>query len=244
MSIARRSLLTLAAVAALGTSAGVYAWGSSETVRGDGKIAKEARKVEGFDAIGLSGPFELKVRQSGSQRVELEADANLLPYVETRIKGRTLEIHVKKGYSLYSKQPLKIEIDMATLRSIGIAGSGKAEVESMKSDKIEFGVAGSGTVIANKLETTSIKLDIAGSGDIRVGGKTGELGVSIAGSGDVKAGDLVADEVKVDIAGSGDATVQANKKLKASIAGSGDVRYSGNAEVSSSIAGSGSVKRL
>lgn len=244
MTIARRSLLTLATFAALGTSLGVYAWGSSETVRGDGKIAKESRKVEGFDAIGLSGPFELKVRQSGSPRVELEADGNLLQYVETKIKGRTLEIQVKKGYALYSKQPLKIEVDMASLRSIGIAGSGKAEVESMKSEKISFEVAGSGAVMAPKLEASSIKLDIAGSGDIKVGGKANELYVSIAGSGDVKAGDLVADEVKVDIAGSGDATVQANKKLKASIAGSGDVRYTGNAEVNSSIAGSGSVKRL
>lgn len=248
MSLVRRSILTatLAAAAAATLSAGAFAWGQ-EQVKGDGKIVKEARQVEAFDGIALAGPFELKLRQSGSQRVELEADSNLLPLVETRvvsgIKGKTLEVQVKKGYSVYSKQPLRIAVDAATLRRLAIAGSGKAEIEALKTDKIDFSVAGSGTVLAPSLEAGEAKMSVAGSGDIRAGGKAAELKVSIAGSGDIKAFDLAGEEVEVSIAGSGDAEVQANKKLKISIAGSGDVRYTGTAEPSTSVAGSGSVKR-
>jgi hypothetical protein len=252
MSLIRRTLFTGAAAAALSFSAAAMAWsfsiGGGEQVKGDGKIARESRSVSGFDGISLSGNFELKVKQSGTPRVELEGDGNLLPYVETKVvegrKGKTLEISVKRGYNVYSKQPLKIEVDLATLRAVGIAGSGKAEVDSFKSEVLDFSVAGSGTVLAPRVEAGKLSMSIAGSGDIVTGGKAAEASVSIAGSGDVKASELAADEVKVSISGSGDAAVQAIKKLKVSIAGSGDVRYSGNPEMSTSIAGSGSVKKL
>ncbi|MBB5206234.1 hypothetical protein HNQ51_003579 [Inhella inkyongensis] len=250
-ALIRRSLLTATATAALGFSAMALAWSSherGEAVKGDGQIKREARSVESFDAISLAGSFEIKVKQSTTQRLELEADGNLLPYVETKVvegsKGRTLQVQVKRGYALASKQPLRIEVDMATLRALSLAGSGKAEVLAMKSDKLVFSIAGTGSVKGQQLEIGSLKMDVAGNGQIEAAGRTNELAVSIAGRGDVRAAELAGDDVKVSIAGSGDAEVQANKKLKISIAGSGDVRYRGTAEVSQSVAGSGSISRL
>jgi hypothetical protein len=250
----RRTLFTGATALALTFSAAAVAFtfnfGSSagEQVKGDGKPLREARNVDGFEAIRLAGHFDVVVRQAPTARLSLEGDGNLLPYVETRVvdghKGKVLEIGVKRGYNLYAKQPLKVEVDMATLRALAIAGSGKAEIASFKVGALDLSVAGSGTVLARQLQADKLSVNVSGSGDVVVDGRSTELGVSIAGSGDVKTGELVADEVKVSIAGSGDASVQANRKLKVSIAGSGDVRYSGNAEVSSSIAGSGSVKKL
>lgn len=252
MSLIRRTLFTGAAALGLTFSAAALGWsmnwGSGEKIHGDGKVARETRSVSGFDGITLSGPFELKVKQSGTPRVDLEADGNLLPYVETRVvetsKGKMLEIGVKRGFWVYSRQTLKVEVDMASLRAISIAGSGKAVVDGFKSERLDFSVAGSGSVSAPRLDAGKLSMSIAGSGDIMAGGKANELGVSIAGSGDVKAMDLLAEEVKVSISGSGDAQVQAGKTLKVSIAGSGDVRYRGDAQVNTSIAGSGSVKKL
>lgn len=250
--LARRALFATAASLALlavtPTQAWSWNWGGGERVQGDGKTAREARPLAGFDGISLSGDFELKVRQSGTPRFEIEGDGNLLPYVETRVvetrKGKTLEIGIKRGYSISARQPLRVEIDMASLRAIGIAGSGKAEVERFKTEAVDFSVAGSGTLHANQLEAGKVSMSIAGSGDIVTGGKAAEAHVSIAGSGDVKATELAAEEVKVSISGSGDAAVQALRRLKVSIAGSGDVRYSGSPQLDTSIAGSGSVKKL
>jgi hypothetical protein len=153
MSLIRRTLFTGTAALALTFSAAALGWsmnwGAGERVNGDGKIARETRALSGFDGISLSGPFELKLRQSNTPRVELEADGNLLSYVETRIvetsKGKTLEIGVKRGYSVYSRQALKIEVDLASLRAISIAGSGRADADSFKTERLDFSVAGSGT---------------------------------------------------------------------------------------------------
>lgn len=248
----RRTLLTGASALALTFSAAAigwsFTWGSGESVSGDGKLSREKRDLSGFEAISLAGHFEVRVRQSATPRVELEADGNLLPYIETKVvdgrHGKTLEIGIKRGYSVNSRQPMRVEVDLAQLRSVGIAGSGKVHVEPMKSEQLRLAVAGSGTVMAPQLDASKVTMSIAGSGDIEAGGKAGELDVSIAGSGDVRARELAGEAVKVSISGSGDAEVQATKTLKVSIAGSGDVRYRGDARTETSVAGSGSIKRL
>ena len=97
--LVRRTLFTGATALALSFSAAAlgwsYTWGG-EAVSGDGNARRETRSVASFDALSLSGPIEVKLRQGGTQRVELEADGNLLPYVETKVvegrHGKTLEI--------------------------------------------------------------------------------------------------------------------------------------------------------
>lgn len=238
---------------ALGVSAGAQAWtwgqGSGERVDGNGEQGSESRTPGAFEAIRLSGNFKLKVRQAGSDTVELSADRNLLPYVETRViegKGgiKTLEISPKNGYRLSSRQPVQLNVGMVVLRRLTVDGNGDARVEGMKTPRLDVAVAGSGDIYLNELFSEEVVLSVAGSGDVQAQGRANSLRISLAGSGDVKAADLAADEVRVSVAGSGDVLVQANKLLKASIAGSGDVRYRGTPQVSSSVAGSGSIKPM
>jgi hypothetical protein len=235
---------------ALGLAAGAQAWtwnlGSGERVDGNGEMGSETRSLGAFEAIRLSGNFKLKVRQAGGDTLEISADKNLLPYIETRVvesKGglKTLEIAPKNGYRLSSRQPVQVHVGMIVLRRLALDGSGDARVEGMKTPRLEVAVAGSGDVLLSELFSEEASFSVAGSGDIQAQGRVNALKVSVAGSGDVKAADLAADEVRVSVAGSGDVLVQANKQLKASIAGSGDVRYRGTPQISSSVAGSGSI---
>lgn len=247
-----RRHLVLGALA-LGLAAGAQAWtwnlGSGERVDGNGEPGSESRTPGAFEAIRLSGSFKLKVHQAGADTVEISADKNLLPYVETRvIEGKeglkTLEIAPKKGYRLNGRQPVQLTVGMVVLRRLTVDGSGDVRVDGMKTPGLVATVAGSGDVALNELFSEELSLSVAGSGDILAQGRVNTLRVSLAGSGDVKAADLAADEVRVSVAGSGDVLVHANKLLKASIAGSGDVRYRGNPQVSSSVAGSGSIKPM
>lgn len=248
----RRTLFTAATAVCLSFSAAAlgwsFTWGGGEQIHGDGKTAREARKLANFDAISVAGHFEVVVRQSSISRVEVEADGNLLPYIETAVvagrQGTTLEIGVKRGFSLDSKKPLRIEVDTASLRALNMAGSGKVHIEALKTDSLVLATAGSGHINAAKLEANKLSLSIAGSGDVMASGKAAALDVSIAGSGNTRARDLVSDEVTVSIAGSGDAEVHAVRKLKAKIAGSGSVRYLGDPQVESKVFGSGSVRKL
>ncbi|PTT85622.1 hypothetical protein DBR42_14225, partial [Pelomonas sp. HMWF004] len=93
---------SLLAAATFTGAAQAWNWGSGERITGSGDITTEARDPGAFDAVSLSDGFHVVIRQGSAHKVEVKADRNLLPYLETRIvdgsKGRTLEIGPKKGY--------------------------------------------------------------------------------------------------------------------------------------------------
>ncbi|MFN3860829.1 MAG: head GIN domain-containing protein [Roseateles sp.] len=245
MNTSRRLLaLGLLSAAVFGGPAGAWSWSKGERITGNGDIATEAREVGGFDGVSLSGGFNLVVRQGNAHKIEVKADRNLLPYIETQLEGRTLRIQPKQGINLATPTTPSFTIEMPALQKLAVAGSGSIKVEPMKTGDVDAAIAGAGDIRFANLDAQRLTMKVSGSGNIVASGRAGQASVTIAGSGDVKAAELAADEVKVSIAGSGDAQVQALKKLHVSIAGSGDVRYVGAPEISSSIAGSGKVRRL
>src|SRR6478609_7714192 len=123
MNKTRRFFFLAAASLAVASSAQAWSWnwGSGERVNGSGEIATETRELGAFDGVSLAGSFNVTVRQSPTARFELKTDNNLLPLIETKIvegsKGRTLEISVKRGYSLSASTTPQITLDMPQLRA-------------------------------------------------------------------------------------------------------------------------------
>jgi hypothetical protein len=213
---------------------------------GSGKPATETRAVGEFEAIALSGSIDVTVRQAAKEALEVSADDNLLPLIETVIEttpaGRTLVLRFKRGESVYPRSKLMVTVDVVKLGSLSIVGSGDMQVGPLKTPALKLSIAGSGDVRLQGLATESFEIRIAGSGDVRADGSARQLRLNIAGSGDALLADLAADEVVVSIAGSGDAKVHAVKSLNVSVAGSGDVEYTGSpVNLKTSVAGSGSV---
>ena len=246
MNTTRRLLALGLLSAAMGTSAQTWSWNKGERITGNGDIATEVREPGAFDAVTLSGGFNVLIRQGPSNKVEVKADRNLLPFIETRIidGGRTLEIRPKRGANLGSSHNASFTLEMPALRAVSVAGSGTVKVEAMKTGGVDASIAGSGDIRFDNLDAERLAMKVSGSGDIVAAGRCGNASVSIAGSGEVKAAELAAEDVMVRIAGSGEAHVHATKKLHVSIAGSGDVRYAGSPQITSSIAGSGTIRRI
>ena len=243
------SVLGAAALLSTGAvQAWSWSWGSGERVNGEGEVASERRDVSGYDAVALEGGFKVLIRQGGSHKLELRAERNLLPYIETRVvegsKGRTLEVQTKRGYYLSAKQMPVIEIEMPSLRGVSIAGTGHIKVDPITAPELKASISGTGDIHLNGVKSDRLSMSISGSGDIVASGTAANLSISVAGSGGVKARELQTEEAKVSIAGSGDVVLAVNKQLKVSIAGSGDVAYVGNPELSLSSAGSGKVRKL
>jgi len=216
-------------------------------VTGSGKVQAETRAVSGFQAISLKTSAKLVLRQGGREGVELRADDNILPLIETRVidgaGGPTLEIRSRDGASYSTKSMPVITVDLIKLSGVSVSGSGDVSADGLKSPALKIAISGAGDIRLNRLAVDDLAIKVSGSGDIRFNGHAGKLGIAIAGSGDVDTSGLEADDVSVSISGSGDASVNARKTLAVSIAGSGDVVYSGDAMPRTSIAGSGTVKK-
>jgi hypothetical protein len=219
----------------------------AETVRGSGKAATETRNLAEFQAIGLNGSMDLTVRQGATQSVQVEADDNLLPLLETVVEsgsnGATLQVRWAKGKNLYTRSKVHVTVVVPKLTALASSGSGDLTIESFNTPALKLAISGSSDARMNSLTVGDLVVSISGSGDVAANGSAGKVMVSIAGSGDVRLADLKADDVSVTIAGSGDAAVNAAKTLDVRIAGSGDVTYGGNPALTTSISGSGEVRR-
>jgi hypothetical protein len=182
---------------------------------------------------------------SGTPGVRVEADENLMPYIETNMVKDWLEIKTKEKFDVNSRNIIKIYITTQTLSDLSITGSGNITCNNdfTSNNKTSFEVTGSGNLIA-KINAPSVDAEINGSGNVQITGETKDVDIEINGSGNFKGEELKAENAKVEIAGSGNAYVFADDNLKADISGSGTVRYSGKANVKSDIAGSGTVVKI
>jgi hypothetical protein len=237
MPIARSLLL----LAALSTASFALPAGARESVTGSGHVVTETRNVSGFDRIAVHGALQVVLRQSGKEGVEVKADDNLQPLIETKVVGGTLEVGPKSNSSYSTRNAIEVTVDFVNLRALDVGGAVDVSGKGVKTSALSVMLGGSGDVKLPDLQAASVKIHVGGSGTLKASGKGGKLEIGVGGSGDVDVESFDADDVIVDVGGSGSANVTANKTLKVAIAGSGDVSYRGNPKVSQAIAGSGSL---
>ena len=233
-----KSFLLLAASAILLYSCNYI---RGERVRGNGNLIKQDRNVGSFGGVMASGSFDVHI-SSGPNQLQIEAEDNILPYIETTVENNTLKISTKEGYWLRPKRDVTIYVSAPDFQNVEVHGSGNIIGDNTINSRNSMIVSidGSGD-IRMTVHSPNVHARISGSGSIRLGGETTVFNSEIHGSGDIKAFEMKSAESKVEIGGSGSAEVTAANKLNVEVNGSGDVRYIGNPQVSSNIRGSGSV---
>lgn len=210
---------------------------------GSGPVQNEGRTVRDFHAIDLqiSGDVEVTVGETFS--VEVSAQQNLLPILQTTVDDGTLRIFSDENFN--TSEPIKIRVTAPSLDALAIGGSGTLRVlNALQNEKMDISVGGSGDVYCPQSDFGSLSTSISGSGTIQLGGKARDMRSDISGSGDVKAKGLTTNTLKVSISGSGTVSADVTTELRADISGSGDVFYSGSPATNTSVSGSGTVKKV
>jgi hypothetical protein len=214
-------------------------------VRGNGNLETEQRSLSNFDGVVSHGSFDITVSTGDSHTVNVEADENLLEYIETEVDGGTLRIKTKRGFNLRPRSDIRITVTAPNFNELSSHGSGNIKGKNLlkATENAKLHLSGSGNIDVD-IEAPAVDAEIAGSGNISVSGSAKEFSGTIHGSGDIRAVDMQSEQSKVEIAGSGNVEVFATNKLDIRIMGSGGVKYKGDAQVNTSIAGSGSVSKL
>jgi hypothetical protein len=215
------------------------------SVTGSGNVIKQIRSVEGFTSVEAAGPMDVEIKTGTGYRAEVEADDNLMQYIELRKEGSGLKIRLKDNINIRSNNGIHVYVEMPSVKAIVLSGSGSVKSTSQITDpeEIRLTVGGSGNLFMD-VKSPKVDVSIGGSGEAAVRGETRDLDVSIGGSGNFKGEDLKSENAHVSIGGSGDATVNTSVDLDVSVAGSGNVRYRGSPAIKKSILGSGSVTAI
>ena len=210
---------------------------------GSGNIISEKRSVASFTGISVGGSFEVEVKSGTSQSVEVEADDNVIKYIETTVSGNVLKIHLGGMHSL-SNVHLKVLITTPGLESIKASASAYVKVlDVLKEDgKVNF-EANSSAQIEAEVDAPEVVATGTSSATLNISGKTKNYRAKVNSSAEIKSFGLLSENTEVEASSSGTAEVHASVHLKANANSSGSVDYRGGASVEKSESSSGSVEK-
>ena len=215
-----------------------------ESVRGSGDVVEEARDVGGFTGVSLEAIGNVYIEQGSVEELRIEAEDNLMPYLETDVAGRTLKIETKSFVNLRPTEPINFYLTVKELDTIVISGSGDIEAPDLQAEDLKVKISGSGDIEMMDLDADRLTVRISGSGDMVVSGEVNDQETTISGSGTYSARDLESKEAEMQISGSGSATIRVSDRLDATVSGSGSVRYIGSPRADTRVSGSGTIRQI
>lgn len=217
----------------------IYGDGWSQGITGNGNVKEEIRNVSGFTGVHISSGIDVYLTQDENFAVRVVADENLMDVIETRVKGRMLEIGTDH-YGIRRARSKEVYVSLPELTELWISSAGDCTGETPFScDDLKLGISSAGDLTL-EVEADRIDLEVSSSGDAKLSGKARSLHASLSSAGDLHAFDLVAGKVDVNVSSAGDARVHATEEISMHVSSAGNIYYMGDARVirsSSSSAG-------
>ncbi len=217
---------------------------SAQSVRGNNNVVKQTREVSGFNGVVVSGAYHLFLTQGSDESVIVEADENLLQYINTDVKGGTLKIYTKEKVKIRNANAMNVYVQLRNFDHLYASGASTTKAQSdLSGENIELRSSGSSDINLQTLETNRLNSRVSGASNISLEGSSTYLELRVSGSGDFQGSNFSADEVDVSVSGSGDADVRATGSISASASGSGDITVFGNPQKEKiSTSGSGDIR--
>lgn len=237
---------------------------SRRTVRGSGKVVEESREIGGVRVVELATIGTLTVEAGERETLRIEAQEDLLPYIETEVRSGKLTIDTQDGINLRPTEPIRYRLTVTGLDEIAVSSSGDVEVADLEGERLsvvlqssgdltmgdlrcttfDVTLSSSGDLTIEELDATTIRVRSTSSGDIDIArGEVERQDIRLSSSGDYRARDLDSAEAEVELTSSGKATIRVSDGLTALLTSSGDLVYIGGPQVDQTTRSSGKVLR-
>lgn len=241
----RTTTLVLAIVA---TALASIVWAADYSMRpaDDTKpVVKKRINVRDFDQLELESIALIRIEQSNSFGVEVEAKQEFIDATTFVVKNGKLVIDTddklwknkqnKKSKSISGwkkqivEQGAKITIRLPKLTYIGMDGVGNISLEStFETPSLVIDFEGVGNLNANNLKCTTLKIEYDGVGNISMKGSAQHLTLKAEGVGNCDLSEMIALHADVSNNGIGSTKVYASESIKIKSEGMGTVTYYGN----------------
>lgn len=217
--------------------------GSCSHRSGSGNIITETRSAGSFDGISVGGDFEVEVKTGDAISVVVEADDNIMKYIETTVSGNTLKIRTE-DMNNYSNVHMKVYITAPAIKSIRASASAQVDVEGVliNTNQLTFD-ASSGASIKSKVDAPGVSAEASSGASIDLDGKTRDYTAGASSGAEIRTEDLLSETTTVKVSSGASAAVHASVNLNASASSGGSVRYRGAATVTKSESSGGSVSK-
>lgn len=215
-----------------------------ERMHGNGNVKSVTRQADHFSSVSVSSNINLHIKQDSGWSVRVEADENLLEFIETEVNGSVLEIKVAKSFELEPSRSINVYVTAPEFA--GLKASGASEIKSdakiTASGTLDIDVSGASNIILD-LKSPRVEAELSGASKATLRGETKDFSLRGSGASEFMGFELMAENTDVDVSGASNGDVFASVNLKADASGASNVRYKGSPTVSSNTSGAGSVSK-
>ena len=216
---------------------------AGERVRGSGHVITENRSTSEFNSIDVSGAIDVYVRQDSAASVKVEADDNILEYIEVHTEGSRLEIYTENNIRLRPTHKIKVYISNPQYKEIHVSGASSIRCENeITSDVLDVNLTGASE---GRLEINAprISVNVTGASNASIKGKTKDFEGRASGASEIKGFDLLSENADVDASGASHIEIFASVRIDGQSSGASSVSYKGNAQSSVEKSGASSVNK-
>lgn len=210
--------------------------------RGNGNIEIQEIELDKFNTVNIGGNYDVTLIKSNENKVIIETDENLFPYINTEVFNQSLNIN--SVHQLKSTEGTTIEIYYTQIHHIHSTGASNIEHRGiLENENLTIDLSGIGS-IELEIKSTTLSTNLTGAGVITLYGNTDLMETHISGAGGLRAFGLKSSECSINLSGLGGAEIMATEKLEATITGVGGIVYAGNPKIiEKQITGFGKIKR-
>src|SRR4030095_1102036 len=213
-------------------------------VRGSGHIITENRTAAGFNNIDVSGAIDVYIKQDSPTSVKVEADDNILEYIEVHTNGSTLEIYTEGNIRLKPSHKIKVYVSNPEYKDLQVSGASSihSENEITSADALHVDLSGASEGRL-ELNAPKVSVNLTGASNANIKGKTKDFEGSASGASEIRGFDLLTENADVDASGASSIEVFASVKIAGQASGASSVNYKGNAQANVEKSGASSVNK-
>jgi hypothetical protein len=191
----------------------------------------------------VEGGFEIVLEKDSVFQVEIFTDENLLPFIETFISGK--ELNVISSHRLISKEKIRIVVSYDTLREIRITGAAVLTSEEViESRELILNMEGAG-VLELEIQVQFLEHHLSGAGLVNLKGMADHADIRLSGAGGLDAQNLEVQHCDITVSGIGGAKLNVKESLKARIEGIGGIEYTGEpGKIDKVVTGIGRIGKI
>jgi hypothetical protein len=177
-----------------------------DRVTGSGNSITERREATGFNEVEVSGVFQVEIVAGKEYSVEIQADDNILPLIQTKVHGETLQIELEQ--SVKPRSEMIVRLTAPNIERVRSSGAAKINASGIKNEQFS--------------------VDTSGASKITLSGETAKLNIDVSGASKIDAEQLSASAVNIDSSGASKIAVNAANEIRTEASGASVITYTGD----------------
>ena len=200
-------------------------WFLGPSVKGNGHVTEEVRKVGDFDQIEVSRGMNVYITQGSPAKVVVIADNNLHEYIETEVHGGVLKVYVNANIRWASEKKVMVTVDkLASVETS--SGSNVWSQSPILSENLEL-KANAGSNLTLEVNAKYLTAECSSGANIKLSGLAKDAKLETSSGANLKAEGLKVEHCKMSASSGAYVGSTVTGSLEAHASSGGNVDYFG-----------------